>query len=187
MGTTLDRLPPGPLTYEDYVELPDDGKRYEVLGGELFVSPAPAPRHQMVSANLEWQLALHVRRRRLGRILHAPIDLILSPTTIAQPDVLFIRSGHESIVTGRAIEGAPDLVVEILSPSTGRKDRTTKALLYARFRVAHYWIIDPDERTVELYELDGEAYRLVSKEGGETIVRPSLFPGLEIDLGELWA
>jgi Uma2 family endonuclease len=187
MGTTSDHLPSGPLTYEDYVELPDDGKRYEVLDGELFVSPAPVPRHQRVSRNLHWELMRHVRTHRLGEVLYGPIDLILAPTTIAQPDLVFIRTGRESIVTERAIESAPDLVVEILSPSTSRKDRTTKASLYARFGIEHYWIVDPDERTFEAYELEGGAYRLVSKQDGDAIARSRLFPGLEIRLEDVWA
>ncbi|MGH7857934.1 MAG: Uma2 family endonuclease [Candidatus Binatia bacterium] len=187
METSSDRLPPGPLTYEDYCELPEDGNRYEILDGELFVSPAPVPLHQTVSANLEWILMRHVREHRLGHVLHAPLDLLLERTTVAQPDVLFIRAGRESIVTDRAIEGAPDLVVEILSPSTSRKDRTTKASLYARFGIDHYWILDPDERAFELYERQGAAYRLAARGQGDEAVRPSLFPGLEIPLREIWA
>ena len=196
MATTPDRLPAGPLTYEDYAELPDDGNRYEILDGEIFVTPPPPLRHQRVLANLQFELTRHVREHGLGEILPAPVDLILalatqsdpdSRTTIAQPDLLFLGKSRGTIVTERAIESAPDLVVEILSPSTTRKDRTTKAGLYARFGVPHYWIVDPDARTLELYELEGESYRLVSKDGGEAIVRPALFPGLELRLGEIWA
>ncbi|MGH7898466.1 MAG: Uma2 family endonuclease, partial [Candidatus Binatia bacterium] len=139
MGSTSERLPPGPLTYEDYAELPDDGKQYEILDGELFVSPAPVPRHQRVSRNLLRVLDDHVRGHELGEVLVSPIDVILAPTTIAQPDLLFIRTGRGAIVTERAVEGPPDLVIEILSPSSNRKDRTTKAAVYARFGVAHYW------------------------------------------------
>jgi Uma2 family endonuclease len=186
MGSNPDRLPTGPLTYEDYVELPDDGKRYEILDGELFVTPAPVPRHQRVSRNLQWILEGHIRSRRLGELFNSPIDLILSDTTVAQPDLLFIRGGRESIVTGRAVEGPPDLIVEILSPSSIRKDRKTKAMLYARFGIDHYWIVDPDGRTIEVYERDGDGYRLATRDEGDEIVRPSIFPGLEIDLREVW-
>jgi Uma2 family endonuclease len=187
MQQTFDRLPPGPLTYEDYVELPEDGKQYEILDGELYVSPAPVPRHQAVSRNLLFLLWGFVAQRRLGTIFNAPIDLILAPTTIAQPDLLFIRAGRESIVTDRAVEGPPDLVVEILSPSSSRKDRTTKAGLYARYGIPHYWILDPDERTIEIYELEGGSYRHVVTETGEAVVRSPLFPGLEIHLANVWA
>ncbi len=186
MQSTPDRLPQGPLTYEDYVELPDDGKQYEILDGELFVSPAPAPRHQAVSRNLLLILGRYVADHHLGTIFSAPIDLILAPTTIAQPDLLFIRAGRESIVSERAVEGPPDLVVEILSPSSSRKDRTTKAGLYARFGVAWYWILDPGERVMEVYELDGDAYRRVSLDARDAVVTSPLFPGLEIRFAEVW-
>ena len=188
MSFTPDRIPPGRirLTYDDYVGLPNDGKRYEILDGELFVTPSPRPRHQQVSINLEFILLQHIRGHRLGQILHAPIDLILDPTTVAQPDILFIRAGREAIISERGIEAAPDLVVEILSPSSIRQDRTTKATLYGRFGVAHYWIVDPDARTIELYELDEGSYRLVAEEAGEATIRPALFPGFEFSLGEIW-
>ena len=187
MGTTPDRLPPGPLTYEDYVELPDDGKRYEILDGELFVSPAPTPRHQRVLFNLASKLREHARDRQLGEILVSPIDLILAPTIIAQPDILFIRVGRESSVTERAIEAAPELVIEILSPSTGRRDRTTKAKLYARFGVPYYWLLDPGERTFEGYRLADGEYRVSVRKRGDQTVSADPFPELTIMLGELWA
>ncbi len=186
MVPSPDHLPPGPLTYEDYVELPDDGKQYEILDGELFVSPAPVPRHQRVSRNLQWILEGHLRSRRSGELLNAPIDLILAQTTIAQPDLLFVRAGREAIVTERAVEGPPDLVVEILSPNTTRKDRTTKAMLYARYRVSHYWILDPAERIFEGYTLE-DGYRLMVRAQGPEVVRAEPFPDLEIPLGEVWA
>lgn len=188
MSSAPDRIPPGRirLTYDDYVGLPNDGKRYEILDGELFVTPAPTSRHQLVSINLEFVLLRHVREHRLGQIIDAPIDLILEPCTVAQPDILFIRAERGAIISERGIEGPPDLVVEILSPSSVRQDRTTKAALYARFGVPHYWILDPDARTFELYELEGDSYRLITKESDEATIRPALFPGLEIDLIEVW-
>ncbi|MGH7898131.1 MAG: Uma2 family endonuclease [Candidatus Binatia bacterium] len=187
MPTLTDRLPPGPLTYEDYLELPDDGKQYEILDGELFVTPAPVPRHQRVSRNLQWILEAYVRAHRVGEILDAPIDVILAPTTVAQPDLLFIRSGRESIVTERAVEGPPDLVVEIVSPSSSRKDRTTKAMLYARFGIENFWIVDPDERTFEIWQLAGGSYRRVARGIDEAAIEPNLFPGLVISLRQIWA
>src|SRR5439155_645354 len=107
MSRVPDRIPPGPikLTYEDYVDLPDDGRRYEILDGELEVSPAPAPRHQAVLGNLFWILHGHVHERGSGRVYCAPIDVILAPTSVVQPDLIFIAAGRESIVTERAIEG----------------------------------------------------------------------------------
>lgn len=189
MNAVPDRVPAGriKLTYEDYASLPQDGRRYEVFDGELAVTPAPSPKHQIVSRNLEWILHGHVRKRGLGSVLYAPIDVILSTSTIVQPDLLFIRAGREALVTERGIEGGPDLIVEILSPSSARQDRVVKAALYARHGVGHYWIVDPEARTMELYEIEEEAYRLIAKAAGEEVLRPSLFHGLEVDLGEIWA
>jgi len=188
MGALPERIPPGriKLTYEDYEVLPDDGKRYEILDGELFVTPAPVPKHQDVSRNLVHILNNHVMERGLGRIYYAPIDVILANTTIAQPDILFIAKGRESIITERAVEGPPDLLVEIISPSSRRQDRVVKAALYATFGVRHYWIADPVSRTLETYELDGGGYRLAGTHEGAARFRTALFPELEIDLARVW-
>jgi Uma2 family endonuclease len=186
MNRAPDRLPPGRLTYEDYVELPDDGRRYEVLDGELQVSPAPAPKHQAVARNLLFILHGHVQERRLGTVYCAPIDVILENTTIVQPDLIFLARGREAIITNRAIEGPPDLVIEILSPSSARRDRGTKAGLYARFGIRHYWLVDPDGRVLELYEAEGAEYCLATTHDRAARVRTALFPDLEIDLGQVW-
>src|SRR2546430_9358807 len=131
MSRLPDRIPPGPikLTYEDYVDLPDDGRRYEILDGDLEVSPAPAPKHQAVSLNLVWILHGHVQERGLGSVYYAPIDVILADTSIVQPDLVFIATGRESIVSGRGIEGPPDLAVEILSPWSVRRDPVANTAL----------------------------------------------------------
>ncbi len=182
----FDRLPPGDLTYEDYVGLPDDGRRYEIIDGELEVSPAPNPRHQGVSRNLAVVLHGHVQAHGLGTVYYAPIDVILARDSIVQPDLVFVAAGRESIITERAIEGPPDLAVEILSPWSDRRDRVMKADLYARYGVRHYWIVDPVARKLEMYEPEGAVYRLVATHEGATIARTSLFPDLEIDLGRVW-
>jgi len=186
MSRAFERLPPGKLTYEDYVGLPDDGRRYEILDGELEVSPAPAPRHQGVSGHLFFILYGHVQERALGRVYHAPIDVILATDSIVQPDLLFVAAGREAIVTERAIEGPPDLAVEILSPWSDRRDRVAKAALYARYGIRHYWIPDPVARTLEVYEVKGTEYRRVAVHEGAARVRTTLFPDLEIDLGRVW-
>jgi len=183
-----DRIPPGPikLTYEDYVELPDDGRRYEILDGELEVSPAPAPLHQRVSLNLLVILDAHVRPRNLGRIYHPPIDVILAPTTVVQPDLIFVSAAQEAIVTKRAVEGPPELVVEILSPWSVRRDRVAKAAIYARSGIGHYWLLDPEARIFEVYEAEGAEYRLVATHGASGIMRTPLFPDLDLDLSLVW-
>jgi len=188
MGRVPDRIPPGRirLTYEDYVELPDDGRRYEILDGELEVSPAPAPLHQRVSQNLSFALHGHVRSRKLGSVYCAPIDVILAPTTVVQPDLVFVSAGREAIVTARAVEGPPDLVVEILSPWSVRRDRVAKAAVYARFGIGQYWLLDPEARRAEVYESGSGEYRLIATHGATGIMRTSLFPELQIDLETVW-
>jgi Uma2 family endonuclease len=156
------------LTYEDYVLLPNDRNRYEILEGELTVTPAPSTKHQTASGNLFVLLAHYIKERDLGKLFHAPIDLILESTSVLQPDLLFVSKARQHIITERAIEGAPDLVVEILSPTTSRTDRVTKAQIYARHAVPAYWIVDPDQEAIEIYLLEADGYRLAATLQGET-------------------
>ena len=168
------------------MDLPDDGRRYEILDGELEVSPAPAPRHQAVSLNLVWVLHAHIRECGLGSVYYAPIDVILADTSIVQPDLVFIAAARESIVSQRGIEGPPDLAVEILSPWSVRRDRVAKAAVYARHGIRHYWVVDPDACVLEVYEADGAEYRLVGRHEGAATVRTAIFPDLGLDLGRVW-
>jgi Uma2 family endonuclease len=176
------------LTYEDYVRLPEppDARRYEILDGVIYVSPSPVPRHQEVSLNLLRILDAHIRRHHLGKLYHAALDVLLHEHTIAHPDIIFIAAGREQIITERAIEGPPDLVVEILSPSTARRDRGLKARLYARFGVPHYWIVDPRAQTLAMYEIAGQRYGAARSFIKAAIATSPLFPGLRIDLARIW-
>lgn len=137
VSTFPQSIPPGKilLTYDDYCLLPNDGNRYEILDGELSVTPAPSTRHQTVLGNLHRLLASHVVASQLGKLFIAPTDLILAPITVVQPDLIFIANDRRHIVTERAIEGSPTLVIEILSPTTHRTDRVTKAQLYTKHNV----------------------------------------------------
>jgi Uma2 family endonuclease len=174
------------LTYEDYVSLPDDGLRYEILDGEMAVTPSPLIRHQIVSRNLQRILDRHVEARGLGFFLNAPVDVILANTSIVVPDLVFVSRAREGIVTERAIEGAPDLIVEILSPSTERRDRGAKLQLYARFGVPSYWIVDIDARTIDVFELGAEGYALALRAGDEAELCAAPFTDLTIRLREVW-
>ena len=141
----------------------------------------PSTKHQSASANLFKLLSRHIDDRNLGKLFYAPIDLILDPTTILQPDLLFVFSSHQQIITERAVEGVPDLVVEILSPTTSRTDRVTKAQIYARYGVPVYWIVDPDEESIEIYLLDGDLFRLAATlQGGANPIMAPPFKELEI-------
>jgi Uma2 family endonuclease len=176
------------LTYEDYLHLPDDGKRYEILEGDLFVSPAPKTKHQIVSLNLAAMLHQHVRKHQLGRVLTAPTDVVLSRTNVVQPDLLFISKKHQQILTEKNVQGAPDLIVEILSEFTEEQDRTLKLQIYARHGVKEYGLIDPEAETLEAYELDPESRSFCHRatyRRDETF-QPLLFPTLKLKLAELW-
>lgn len=185
---TRDQPPEGRivLTYEDYCALPNDGRRYEILEGELFVTPSPSRAHQRVSANLFVILRAHVDERNLGELFYAPFDVILEKTSVVVPDLLFVSRARRGIVTDRGVEGAPDLIVEILSPGTARRDRLDKAQLFARHGVGHYWLVDPDARVLEAFELDEGRYLRVAHLAENETFAPSLFPGLTISLSSLW-
>jgi Uma2 family endonuclease len=131
------------LTYEDYAELPNDGRRYEIHEGELSVTPSPGTPHQQIIGNLNDVLRRHVHGAGIGEVFLSPLDVVLSNTTVVQPDLIYVDASRRAVVTRRAIEGAPTLAVEIISPSTPRIDRVTKLQLYAKYRVPWYWIVDP--------------------------------------------
>ncbi len=137
------------FNYKDYLLLPED-KRYEILDVDLYLVPAPKTRHQRISLNLSAAIHQYVRQRGLGQVLEAPCDVVLSNEDIVQPDILFIRKAHAFLIGEANITGAPDLVIEILSAGTRKKDIELKRKIYARFKVAEYWIVDPDAETVEI-------------------------------------
>jgi Uma2 family endonuclease len=160
------------LTYQDYGALPADGRRYELHEGELFVAPAPSPRHQKTVVNLLLAIAQHVKSRNLGDVYVSPIDCILSDTTVVQPDLVYLEPARLSYVTARGIEGPPTLVVEILSPTISI-DRAVKFQLYARHGVAFYWIVDPDARSIDAYRLIGDRFESTARlEGSSSAVLP---------------
>ena len=179
MEVTLKRK----LDYEDYADIPPDRNRYEIIDGELFVTPAPSPIHQRVSRRLQRMLEDYFHSRGLGEVFNAPIDLILTFHDVVQPDLVVATPAQ---VSARGIEGAPLLVVEILSPSTAKQDRTVKAQRYGALGVVHYWMVEPEARRIACYRLAaGEYAMLVQAEGDTVLVHPD-WPGLTIPLAELW-
>ncbi len=174
------------FNYNDYLLLPED-KRYEILDGELFLIPAPFIRHQRISMRLEIALSLHVASRNLGEILHAPCDVILSNEDILQPDVLFVRKEHSGIIGEANITGAPDLVIEILSEGTRRKDMELKRKTYARFGVQEYWIVDPDAETVEILTWTESGYVTAAALSKSDNLSSPLLPDLVLPLSEVFA
>lgn len=149
----------------DYELLPDDGKRYEIIAGDIYMTPAPSVVHQIISRNLQLILMLWAREGAEGghgEVLNAPVDVELGPHDIVQPDLIFVSQARRSIITTRRIVGAPDLVVEILSGSTADRDRDIKLRAYDRVGVREYWLVDPEAKTVTVYgRVEGE--RLVSQ------------------------
>lgn len=176
----------GEWTYDDYRRLPDDGWRYEVILGRLHMSPAPRPKHQRAVGRLHLAISRFVEERRLGEVFLAPIDVLLPGlASPVQPDLSFLRESRLSTVTDEAIEGAPDLVVEVLSRSNWLTDRRDKLEIYARAGVAEYWIVDPDERTIEVFGLQGQTYDLLEKRGAGEAVRSRVLSGLEAPIDEI--
>ena len=182
------RIPEGKiiLTYEDYAALPNDGKRYEILEGELSTTLVPSTRHQMVSGNLLVCLTEHIQEHDLGRIFIAPLAVILESTSVVEPDLLFVSKARQKIITDRAVEGSPDLIIEIVSPATARNDRVTKAQIYARHKVPAYWIVDPEQGAVEVYLLNVDSYRLAVTLQGETPLPVPPFADLEFAAKDLF-
>lgn len=178
------------FTYEDYKSLPfSETRRYELLGGELIMVPSPSFEHQRISWELEFRLSEFVRRHQLGMVLHAPLDVVLGKgedREVAQPDILFISNERRTIIHREEIRGAPDLIVEILSPSTADYDRRYKRTLYARHGVSEYWLVDPDAQTIEVLALTERGYeRAGLYKKNETLGSP-LLPGLRIPVDEIF-
>ena len=169
------------FTYQDYLQLSED-RRYEIVDGDLYMVPAPVPYHQRVSRNLEFILHSYVTDHELGEVFDAPCDLVLSETDIVQPDIFFIATQRLSIITETNIQGAPDLVIEILSPATAHRDKGVKQKLYASAGVTEYWIVDPTEHTIEVYTLRDTTYERLSLFDQPESLQSPLFPGLTIPL-----
>ena len=172
------------LTYEDYLNFPNDGKRHEIIDGEHVMPPSPQTRHQIASKNLQWILENYARETGVGHVMDAPVDVVLSATTVVQPDIFFVRKEREHIIKRNFIEGPPDLIIEILSPGNEKMDRQTKMKSYALLGVPEYWIVDFEARILEQYVLKGQLYE---REGvfAETF-SPALFPGLTIPLSSVF-
>lgn len=173
------------LTYEDYLGFPADGNRHELLEGEHTMTPAPSLYHQYAAGKLAYYFQLQVKE---GVAFGAPIDVILAPSTIAQPDVSYFGPAKRELLTRRGSEGAPDIVVEILSPGSVRYDLGKKRELYARYGVGEYWIVDPDEQTIRVCTLEQGEYPVAGERlvGRSDVLTSPLAPGLAVPVGELF-
>ncbi len=183
-------VPDGEWTYELFRQLPEDGNRYEVIGGKLIVSPSPVVSHQRVVHKLGYFLEDWVRKTGSGEVFPGPLDVILSTATpkqgYAEPDLLFVAKERLCVITSKNVQGAPDLVVEILSPSTARYDWLEKKTAYAAAGVTHYWVVDPDHKVLTAFRLQAGQYAFADRYESEAVFEPAGFPGLRINLAEVW-
>ena len=171
-------------TYADYCKIPEDGKRHEIIDGRHYVSPSPDYEHQVASANLHHRLMMAITDRGKGVVVAAPMDLDLGTGTVVQPDVIVIVKGNRGVIRGKKITGVPDLLVEILSPSTRRRDLRLKRLRYERAGVREYWIVDRNARAVSQFVLRDGTYD-PPIENTRTI-RMRILRGAAIDLTKVW-
>jgi len=184
--------PPAPgvkLTYDDLVHFPDDGKRHELIDGEHYVTPAPVPRHQAIALSIAAPMWEYLRRHPVGTVYMAPIDIVFSDFNVVEPDVLFISKARMGVLTEKNIQGAPDLVVEVGSPSTRRRDEKIKHQLYERSGVSEYWVVDPDLDLIKVYRLVEGHYgpaRELNLDKGDVLTTP-LLPGLELPLTTIFS
>ena len=172
-------------TYKDYL-LIDDDKRYEVIRGGLIMVPAPFTIHQRVSMNLVFIINKYVREKRLGEVLVAPTDVVLSEDTVVQPDILFISKERLDIIKEAAIMGSPDLIVEIISPSSASYDTVEKRDIYEEYGVKEYWLVFPQEKAIEVLTLESNIYREFCKGRKTGVVMSKIIAGLEVDLKEVF-
>jgi Uma2 family endonuclease len=174
------------LTYEDLLQMPDDGHRRELLGGNLYVTPAPSPLHQRVADRVTAML-LAYEAAHGGVAASAPLDVVLSAIDTVQPDVVYVAPDRTTIVGPRAIQGTPTLVIEVLSPSTADVDRAEKLVLYARHGVPEYWIVDPIDRVVTVHPSPrGNAYMAVQAYAAGDRLRSATLAALEVAVDSLF-
>lgn len=174
------------FNYQDLLQIPDDGRRYEVVEGDLFVSPSPRGKHQLIVSRLVRFLEDHVSTRRLGRVYAAPADVKFSEESVVEPDIVYVSKEKSRNVYETFIDVVPDLIVEVLSEGTRQRDFGEKMKLYARHGVSHYWIADPEARRMWVYELASGKYSTGRELDSEATFEPPLFPGLALRLAEVF-
>lgn len=173
-----------PATYDDYALLPDDGKRYELADGMLeLMTPAPTPKHQVISSQIQNLLMSGCQQEYI--IFAAPVDLILSNTEVRQPDLVMVHRSNIGIITRRGIEGIPDLVAEILSPYSVKRDKQRKLKVYAAYGIPEYWIVDPAHESLEQYVLENGKYELLNVFDREEPVRSERLPCVSFTMGQV--
>ncbi len=174
------------LTYEDYVRFPEDGLRHEIIDGEHYVTASPATRHQRISRNLLYLIQSYLDGHPVGEIFAAPFDALLGEHDIVVPDLLYLSNERRQFLTSKNLQGSPSLVVEILSPSTSRRDRQLKRDLYERTSVDEYWIVDPERDAIEIYRRSGDGFEDPVIFQGNATVTTAQMPGFELALSRVF-
>lgn len=175
------------FTYEDYAALPDNGKRYQLVEGDLVMSPSPSLRHQHIVMRLGSSLHAHALQRGLGTVYSAPTDVIMAEDEVYQPDLVFVSNANGRMLQPDAIHGAPDLCVEILSQHNRKIDLQVKRKSYARHGVLEYWIVDPDADTLTVYALQDDPETPLRTLGPSDALSSALLPGLDLELAPIFA
>jgi Uma2 family endonuclease len=175
-------------TYTDLVKEFPSETRVELINNELYMPPAPSFEHQEISSELGFLLQSFVKGRGIGKLLYVPFDVLLDKYTVVQPDILFVSKDNLQNISSRGLEGVPDLVVEIISPSTFHRDSVEKYQLYERYGVKEYWLIEPANQVIEVFKLENGKYALysfVSSEAGE-VAKSALLEGFEVKREEVF-
>ena len=177
------------LTYDDFVHFPDDGRRHELIDGEHYVTPSPNVRHQRILGKIHLLIGSWLEDHPIGQIFVAPLDVVLSPVDVVEPDLLYLpneRAAH--VLTPLHAKGVPELVIEIASRGTRRRDETTKRRLYERAGVSEYWIVDPDIDVVRVHRREDNRFGRpieLSREAGD-VLTTTLLPGLDLPLARIF-
>ena len=179
------RHPSTRFSYADLELLPEDGLRHEIIDGEHFVSASPVTRHQRISRRLLVAFQSFLDAHPLGEVFHAPFDVVMSYHDVVVPDLIYISQSRAHQLTSKNLQGAPDLAIEILSPSTRRLDERLKRDLYERAGVEEYWLVDPDRNIVRVYRREGVRFLPPETLDGGTVVTTPLLPGFELTPGNL--
>jgi Uma2 family endonuclease len=177
------------LTYDDFVHFPDDGMRHELIDGEHYVTPSPNITHQQILGNLYWLLRSYVERHPIGRVFMAPLDVLFSLSDVVAPDLLYISNERApELLSEKNITGSPDLVIEIASNSTRKRDETIKRHLYESAAVREYWLVYPDREVIRLYRKGGDVFQRPLEFGGDAgdVLVTDLLPGLELALADVF-
>ena len=173
------------LTYDDFVLFPDDGKRHELIDGEHYVTPSPNTKHQRISGNVHLLIGTWLEEHPIGQVFYAPFDVVFSRFDVVEPDLLYLSNQRaEEILTRANVQGTPELVIEIGSPGTRKRDETLKRSLYERSGVSEYWVVDPELDVVRVYRRVEEGFARaveLSAEVGDVLTTP-LLPGLQLPL-----